>query len=80
MDFYGVTIKATPWKVRDLAQLKRESKLHLPDLQRSFVWSSERVRALHDGSAAAVEARLGESWLSVHHSPLGHLSAQFRNG
>ncbi|MGD0227685.1 MAG: DUF262 domain-containing protein [Terriglobia bacterium] len=48
MNFYGVTIKATPWRVRDLAQTKKDAKLHLPDLQRSFVWSPERVRALHD--------------------------------
>ncbi len=44
MDFYSVTIKATPWKVRDLAQLKKDGKLFLPDLQRGFVWSSERVQ------------------------------------
>lgn len=31
-----------------LAILKREGRLHLPDLQRGFVWSSERVRALLD--------------------------------
>lgn len=48
MDLFGVTIKTTPWKVRDLAQLKKDGRLHLPDLQRSFVWSPERVRALHD--------------------------------
>ena len=44
MDFYSVTIKATPWKVRDLAQLKKDGKLFLPDLQRGFAWSSERVQ------------------------------------
>ena len=43
-----MTIKATPWKVRELSQLKKDSKLHLPDLQRGFVWSPERVKALHD--------------------------------
>jgi hypothetical protein len=47
-DLTGVTIKTAPWKVRSLAQLKREQKLHLPDLQRGFRWSPERVRALHD--------------------------------
>ncbi|HYV44861.1 MAG TPA: DUF262 domain-containing protein [Myxococcaceae bacterium] len=45
---HGVTIKASPWKVESLAQLKRDGKLHLPDLQRGFVWTSERVRALLD--------------------------------
>ncbi len=44
----GVTIKATPWKVRNLAALKRNGELHLPDLQRGFRWSPERVRDLHD--------------------------------
>lgn len=44
----GVTIKTTPWKVRALADLKRDRKLHLPDLQRGFRWAAERVRALHD--------------------------------
>jgi hypothetical protein len=47
-DFDNLTLKATPWKVANLAALKRDRKLHLPDLQRGFVWSSERVRALHD--------------------------------
>ena len=46
--FDNLTLKATPWKVANLAALKRDRKLHLPDLQRGFVWSSERVRALHD--------------------------------
>jgi hypothetical protein len=44
----SVAIKSTPWKVRALAQLKAEGRLHLPDLQRGFVWSPERVRALFD--------------------------------
>ncbi|MBI3180638.1 MAG: DUF262 domain-containing protein [Myxococcales bacterium] len=48
MVFQGVTIKASPWKVAHLAQLKKEGKLLLPDLQRGFVWSPERVRALLD--------------------------------
>ncbi|MBV8128335.1 MAG: DUF262 domain-containing protein [Planctomycetaceae bacterium] len=43
-----LTLKATPWKVVNLANLKRENKLHLPDLQRGFVWAADRVRALHD--------------------------------
>ena len=32
----------------NLAALKREGRLHLPDLQRGFVWSSDRVRVLLD--------------------------------
>lgn len=44
----SVVLKANPWKVVDLAMLKREGKIHLPDLQRGFVWTAERVRALHD--------------------------------
>ena len=44
----SVAIKSTPWKVRSLAQLKADGRLHLPDLQRGFVWSPERVRALFD--------------------------------
>lgn len=48
MSFQGVTIKASPWKVASLAQLKKDSRLHLPDLQRGFVWSPERVRSLLD--------------------------------
>ena len=43
-----IAIKSNPWKVRSLAQLKAEKKLHLPDLQRGFVWSPERVRTLFD--------------------------------
>ncbi len=43
-----IAIKSTPWKVRSLAQLKAERRLHLPDLQRGFVWSPERVRTLFD--------------------------------
>src|SRR6185437_14975875 len=37
-----------PWKIANLAALKRDGRLHLPDLQRGFVWSADRVRALHD--------------------------------
>jgi hypothetical protein len=44
----AIAIKSTPWKVRSLAQLKAEKRLHLPDLQRGFVWSPERVRTLFD--------------------------------
>ena len=32
----------------NLAALKRDGRLHLPDLQRGFVWSADRVRALYD--------------------------------
>jgi hypothetical protein len=41
-------LKAAPWKIASLAALKRDGRLHLPDLQRGFVWSADRVRALHD--------------------------------
>ncbi|MGO9740097.1 MAG: DUF262 domain-containing protein [Roseiarcus sp.] len=44
----AIAVKSTPWKVRSLAQLKGEKRLHLPDLQRGFVWSPERVRTLFD--------------------------------
>jgi hypothetical protein len=47
-DASSVSLKATPWKIVDLANLKRENRIHLPDFQRGFVWSSDRVRALHD--------------------------------
>lgn len=43
-----LNLKAAPWKVANLAALKRDGRLHLPDLQRGFVWSADRVRALHD--------------------------------
>jgi hypothetical protein len=43
-----LNLKAAPWKIANLAALKRDGRLHLPDLQRGFVWSSERVRALYD--------------------------------
>jgi hypothetical protein len=43
-----LNLKAAPWKVINLAGLKRDGRLHLPDLQRGFVWSAERVRALYD--------------------------------
>jgi hypothetical protein len=44
----SVVLKANPWKVVDLAILKREKKIHLPDLQRGWEWTGEKVRALHD--------------------------------
>jgi hypothetical protein len=43
-----LSLKAAPWKIASLAALKRDGKLHLPDLQRGFVWTADRVRALHD--------------------------------
>lgn len=43
-----LNLKAAPWKIAALAALKREGRLHLPDLQRGFVWTADRVRALHD--------------------------------
>src|SRR3982750_3196705 len=43
-----LNLKAAPWKIANLAILKRDGRLHLPDLQRGFVWSAERVRALYD--------------------------------
>jgi hypothetical protein len=43
-----LNLKAAPWKIANLAALKRDGRLHLPDLQRGFVWSSDRVQALHD--------------------------------
>lgn len=48
MDRNAITIQATPFKVRQLVELKREGKLHLPDLQRGFVWDDSRVRMLFD--------------------------------
>jgi hypothetical protein len=43
-----LNLRAAPWKVVNLAGLKRDGRLHLPDLQRGFVWSADRVLALHD--------------------------------
>jgi hypothetical protein len=43
-----LNLKAAQWKIANLAALKREGKLHLPDLQRGFVWSADRVSALYD--------------------------------
>jgi hypothetical protein len=44
----SLNLRATPWRVASLAALQRDRRLHLPDLQRGFVWSADRVRALHD--------------------------------
>src|SRR5258708_18595081 len=44
----SLNLRAAPWKIASLATLKRDRRLHLPDLQRGFVWSADRVRALHD--------------------------------
>jgi hypothetical protein len=43
-----LNLKAAQWKIANLAGLKRDGKLHLPDLQRGFVWSADRVSALYD--------------------------------
>jgi hypothetical protein len=43
-----LNLKSAPWRIANLAGMKRDSRLHLPDLQRGFVWSADRVRALHD--------------------------------
>lgn len=48
MEKNPIGIQATPLKVRQLVDLKREGKLHLPDLQRGFVWDDGRVRLLFD--------------------------------
>src|SRR3954466_6633225 len=43
-----LNLKSAPWKIASLAALKRDGRLHLPDLQRGFVWSADPVRALYD--------------------------------
>jgi hypothetical protein len=43
-----ITVSTKPWKVKDLIELKQQGRLHLPDLQRGFRWTPERVRALFD--------------------------------
>jgi hypothetical protein len=43
-----LNLRAAPWKVLNLAGLKRDGRIHLPELQRGFVWSADRVRALYD--------------------------------
>lgn len=48
MDRHTIASQTTPFKVRQLVELKREGKLHLPDLQRGFVWDDGRVRMLFD--------------------------------
>ena len=44
----SLNLRAAPWRVGSLAALKRDRRLHLPDLQRGFVWSADRVLALLD--------------------------------
>jgi hypothetical protein len=44
----SLNLRAAPWRVGSLAALQRDRRLHLPDLQRGFVWSSDRVCALLD--------------------------------
>src|SRR5215468_8803515 len=44
----SLNLRAAPWKIASLATLKRDERLHLPDLQRGFVWTPDRVRALFD--------------------------------
>ena len=43
-----ISIRSRGWKVEELAAHKREGKLFLPDLQRGFVWSADRVKMLFD--------------------------------
>jgi hypothetical protein len=43
-----LSVRSTSLKVRELVAAKRDGKLHLPDLQRGFVWDAERVRMLFD--------------------------------
>src|ERR1043165_4312572 len=38
-----LNLKAAPWKIASLAALKRDGRLHLPDLQRGFVWSADQT-------------------------------------
>src|SRR5215471_9468529 len=44
----SLNLRAAPWKIASLATLKRDQRLLLPDLQRGFVWTADRVRALFD--------------------------------
>jgi hypothetical protein len=44
----NLNLRTAPWKIISLATLKRDRRLLLPDLQRGFVWSADRVRALFD--------------------------------
>lgn len=48
MERQAIASQTTTLKVRQLVELKREGKLHLPDLQRGFVWDDSRVRLLFD--------------------------------
>ncbi len=48
MDPNAITITARTFEVRELVELKRAGNLHLPDLQRGFVWDDGRVRMLFD--------------------------------
>jgi hypothetical protein len=43
-----LSIAATPIKVRDLVAKRRLGQIHVPDLQRGFVWDKQRVRELFD--------------------------------
>jgi hypothetical protein len=43
-----LNLKAAQWKIASLAALKAGGRLHLPDLQRGFVWPADRVSALFD--------------------------------
>jgi hypothetical protein len=43
-----LSIAATPIKVRDLVARHRMGQIHIPDLQRGFVWDKQRVRELFD--------------------------------
>jgi uncharacterized protein DUF262 len=44
----SLNLRAAPWKIASLAALKRDQRLFLPDLQRGFVWSADRVHNLFD--------------------------------
>lgn len=43
-----VRIDPRTFTVRELAELKKNRSLLLPDLQRGFVWSNDRIKALFD--------------------------------
>ena len=80
-----LNLKAAPWKIANLAGLKRDGRLHLPDLQRGFVWSADRVRALHDSlyrsypvGALLLWEPKWEGRGAVFHARLGHLSRPTR--
>ncbi|MBK8259162.1 MAG: DUF262 domain-containing protein [Polyangiaceae bacterium] len=48
MSTKGLSIAASPVKVRDLVSKRRLDQIHVPDLQRGFVWDKQRVRELFD--------------------------------